>query len=317
MQDEIAESVVASLRGSLLSQREKKLLSRPQTGTAAYEYYLRGRQHLAPMTEPDLQKSAELFSHAIELDPNYGPAYAGLAMVHATLHEWFGAGEEGLAKAEAASARALELSPNLAESHVARGCTLALSRQYDAAGSEFREAIRLNPHLFEAYYYYGRTSFAAGDVARSADLFRDAADARQEDYQSLLLMEQSLRILGKTEESAKEARRGIRRAERALMLNPRDARALSLGSGSLYHLGEIERAIDWCERSLEIDPDDISSVINAACLQANMGNKEGTLKYLERIFSSGRGKRDWIEHDTDYDLVRDDPRFQRLLEKLS
>ena len=317
IQDEIAESVVTSLRGSLLSQREKKLLSRPQTGTAAYEYYLRGRQHLPPMTRPDLEKSAEMFAMAIEHDPNYGPAFAGLAMVHATLYEWFGAGEEGLAKAEAASARALELCPNLAESHVARGCALALSRQYDAAGWEFREAIRLNPHLFEAYYYYGRTSFAAGDVAKSADLFRDAADARHEDYQSLLLMEQSLRILGKREESEKVAREGLERAERALVLNPRDARALSLGSGTLYHLGEVGRAVEWCKRSLEIAPDDISANINAACLQANMGNKEETLALLERVFSGGRGKRDWIEHDRDYDLVRDDPRFQRLLAKLS
>jgi len=201
IQDEIAESVVTALRGTVLSQRERQSIIRPQTGVAAYEYYLRGRQHLPPMAQPDLEKAAELFGRAIEQDPNYGPAFAGLAMVHATLYEWFGAGEEGLAKAEAASARALELNPNLAESHVARGCALALSRQYDAAGQEFREAIRLNPHLFEAYYYYARTSFAQGEVARSAELFRDAADARHEDYQSLLLLDQSLRMMGKMEES--------------------------------------------------------------------------------------------------------------------
>ncbi len=256
-----------------------------------------------------------MFERAIELDADYGPAWAGLAMVHATLYEWFGAGEEDLAGG-GASERALELNPNLAEAHVARGCALSLSRQYDEAAQEFREAIRLNPHLFDAYYYYARTSFAQGEVARSAELFRDAADARHEDYQSLLLLDQSLRMMGKMEESEKEARRGIKRAERALMLNPRDARALSLGSGSLYHLGEVERALEWCKRSLEIDPNDVSAMINAACLQANMGNKEETLVMLERVFAGGRGKRDWIDHDPDYDLVRDDPRFQRLLANL-
>src|SRR5687768_9377971 len=111
IQDEIAESVVASLRGSDLSGREKQALLRPQTGAAAYEYYLRGRQHLPRMTQSDLRHSGEMFEKAIELDSSYGPAYAGLAMVHATLYEWFGAADEDLERAERASHRALELAP--------------------------------------------------------------------------------------------------------------------------------------------------------------------------------------------------------------
>ena len=73
-------------------------MRRPQTGIDAYEYYLRGRQHLPRMTEPDLAKSAEMFDRAIELDPDYGPAFAGLATVHATLYEWFGARERTWSK---------------------------------------------------------------------------------------------------------------------------------------------------------------------------------------------------------------------------
>ena len=62
-----------------------------------------------------------MFERAIELDAGYGPAYAGLAVVHATLHEWFGAQADDLAKAERASRRALELAADMAEAHVARG----------------------------------------------------------------------------------------------------------------------------------------------------------------------------------------------------
>jgi adenylate cyclase len=316
IQDEIAESVVSSLRGTDLSGREKQALLRPQTGAAAYEYYLRGRQHLPRMTQPDLNQSAHMFERAIELDAEYGPAYAGLAIVHATLHEWFGSKEEDLVKAERASRRALELAPELAEAHGARGLVLSQSGRYDEARRAFEEAIRINPHLWDAYYYYARASFACGEIARSAELFRKAADVRQEDFQSPMLLAQSLRMIGKPEEAKEAGREGIRRAERILALNPRDERALSLGSLALFDDGQLARAIEWSERSLEIDPDDMSALINAACMHSRAGRKEDALKFLERVFARGWGKRDWIDHDPDYDILRDDPRFKRLMEKL-
>src|SRR6185295_17897650 len=232
IQDEIAESVATSLRGSVLSRREKQALVRPQTATAAYEHYLRGRQHLPRMSRSDLETSRDMFQRAIALDADYGPAWAGLSTVHATLYEWFGAQADDLAQAERASEQALRLAPDLAEAHVARGFVLSLSRHYDEAAAEFEQAIRVNPHLFDAHYYFARTSFARGDVARSAELFRKAADVRQEDFQSPILLAQSLRMLGRLDEGMEAAREGIRRAEHILALNPRDGRALSIGSGA-------------------------------------------------------------------------------------
>ena len=316
IQDEIAENVATSLRGSVLSGREKQALLRPQTGAAAYEYYLRGRQHLPRLTQADLQQSAEMFQRAIELDAGYSPAFAGLAAVHATLYEWFGARDEDLAKAERASQRALELAPDLAEAHVARGCALSLSGHYDEAAREFEDAIRLNPNLFDAYYYFARTTFASGDIARSAELFRQAADVRQEDFQSAMLGAQSLRMLGRREEAREIELEGIRRAEHILVLNPLDARALSLGSGALFDNGQTARAMEWSRRSLELYPDDMGTLISAACLHSKAGEKEEALALLERVFARGWGKRDWVEHDPDYDILRDDPRFKALLARL-
>jgi len=316
IQDEIAESVATSLRGSVLSSREKPSLLRPQTGAAAYEYYLRGRQHIHRMTQTDLQTSSEMFERAIGLDASYGPAWSWLAVVHATLHEWFGAREDDLVKAERASRRALELAPGFAEAHVARGATLSLSRRYDEASQEFEEAIRLNPNLFEAYYYFARASFASGDLGRSAELFRRAGEVRPEDFQSPMLLGQSLRMLGRSEEATDATREGIRRAEHVLVLNPLDGRALSLGSGALFEDRQTARAMEWSRRSLELYPDDMGALINGACLHAKAGQKEDALELLERVFARGWGKRDWVEHDSDYNILRDDPRFQKLVAKL-
>jgi adenylate cyclase len=314
IEDEIAESVAHSLRGSVLSRSEKRALLRPQTSAPAYEYYLRGRQLLPRMTKPDLERCREMFERAIDLDAGYSPAWSCLSAVHATLYEWFGGRLEDLATAERTSQKALELA--LALAHVARGFVLSLTRCYDEAAAEFEEGIRLNPNLFEAYYYYARTSFASGDIERSAELFCKAADVRQEDFQSAMLAAQSLRMVGRVDEARTVRREGIRRAEHMLVLNPVDGRALSLGSIHLFEDGQTERAQMWSQRSLELYPDDLSTLISAACLHSQAGHKEQALDFLERVLARGWGKRDWIEHDPDYDILRDDPRFKKLLSRL-
>jgi TolB-like protein/tetratricopeptide (TPR) repeat protein len=317
VQDDIAERVATALRGGILSQDDRLALRRPHTSVEAYECYLRGRQHLPRMTGADLEISREMFERAIGLDAGYGPAWAGLAVVHATLYEWFGAQASDLEAGEQASERALLVAPDLAESHVARGFALSLSRRYDEAGREFEEAIGVNPNLFDAYYYFARTAFAQGNIERSVELFRKAAEVRREDFQSPLLLGQSLRMLGRRQESHKANREGIRRAEHALVLNPRDGRALSLAAPALLEEGQAARALEWSRRSLELYPEDMSALVNGACVHAKAGLKDEALGLLERVFARGWGKRDWVEHDPDYDSLRDEPRFRLLLEKLT
>ena len=316
IEEEIAENVATSLRGSVLSGREKQALRRPSTAVEAYEYYLRGRQFLPRMTQPALEQSRRMFERAIELDAEYGPAWACLSAAHATLCEWFGGGDEELAQARRSSQRALELAPGLAEPHVARGLVLSLSPRAEGAAAEFEQAIRINPNLFEAYYYYARSCFARGEIERSAELFRKAADVRTEDFQSAMLLGQSLRMLGRMDESRAATQEGIRRAEHILALNPADGRALSLGSGALFEDGQPSRAVEWAQRGLDLYPDDPGVLINAACLHAKLRQKEEALALLERVFARGWGKREWVEHDPDYDILRDDPRFQQMLARM-
>ena len=98
-----------------------------------------------------------------------------------------------------------------------------------------------------------------------------------------------------------------------LGLNPGDVRALSTGSIALFAVGQPVRAFEWSQRALELNPDDTSVLVNAACLRTKAGQKEQALALLEHVFGEGRGKRDWIEHDPDYNCLRGDPRFERLL----
>ena len=310
IQEDIAENVATSLKG-FLTAKEKIAIRRPETNIEAYECYLKGRQLFHHLS---LQEAKSMFEKAIELDSLYASAYAGLADVHSWIYEWEGSKTSDLTAAEKNSYKALSLAPNLAESHTSLGFVLSLGGKYEESKKEFEEAIKLNQNFFDAYYLYGRTCFADGQIEKSAELFRKAAEIRKEDFQSMLLLSQSLGVLRSPEE--KETRlEGIRRARKQLEINPDDRRALSLGSGNLYDIGEKEEAIKWINHALEIYPEDAGVLINGVCLFAKI-DKEKALNLLEKAVAKGFGKKDWILHDPDYDPLRNEPRFQALLKKL-
>ena len=282
----------------------------------AYDCYLQGRQHLARMMQRGLEASRTMFVRALRLDPDYAPAWAGLATVHACLYEWFDTTQLGIERAEQAGRRALEAAPHLAESHVAFGLARSLTRHYDDAVREFEAAIRINPDLFDAYYYFARTAFARGDMVRAAELFGLAAQLRPEDFQSSMLLGTAARALGQEHVAHDAVLTGIRRAEQVLALNPHDGRALSLGAGALVDAGQVERALEWSSRCIELYPDDTSALVNVACMHARVGQSSAALDLLDRVFARGCGKRDWIVNDPDYASLRPEPRFQRLLGQL-
>ncbi|MEJ0082229.1 MAG: tetratricopeptide repeat protein [Puia sp.] len=310
IQEDIASSVATAIKG-FLTLEEKETIRRPGTVVEAYEYFLKGRQLFHNLK---LEDARDMFRKAIQLDSDYALAYAGLADALSWLYEWEGRSLSVLKEADQSSLKALTLAPNLAESHSSRGYILALGKKYDEAEKEFQEAIRLNSNCYDAYYLYGRSSFSRGDMGKSAEMFLKASEVRQEDFQSLILLAQSLHVMGK-DNVHDVIRKGISKARKQLELNPDDVRVLALGSGSLYDIGEKKEAFEWINRAFELDPDNAGTLFNAACLYAKDGKKDDALSLLERAFAKGYGNKEWIEKDPDYDSLRNEPRFKHLLLK--
>jgi len=316
VQDEIAEQVARVLRGGALNARERRGLHRQPTAIETYECFLRGRQRMHNMQQPHMDEAREFYERAISLDARYAPAWAGLAMLHALLYEWWGANDADLAAADRASGIAMELAPELADARLARAYTLSNQRRYAEACPHFEAAARINPNLGDTYYYYGRAAFAAGETEKSVEMWRKATEVRRDDFESPQLGAQSLRKLGRREEADVLNLEAVRRVERAVELNPVNGRALSFGAGALIEAGQIERALEWSRRAAELYPDDMGVIINAACHNLRLGRKEEALDLLERMFGKGWGKRDWVEKDPDYDCLRDHPRFIAMFAKL-
>jgi adenylate cyclase len=316
VQDEIAETVAGLLRGGALNARERRALHRQPTAIETYECFLRGRQRMHNWRQPDMDEAREFYRRAIALDAEYAPAWAGLAMLHALLYEWWGSSDQDLAQADRASRIAMELGPELADAHLARAYTLSNLGRYDQAREHFEAAIRINPNLFDAYYYYGRAAFAAGDTARSIELWHRGADVRRDDCECPFFEAQALRKLGRHEEAGPINLECIRRAERLLELNPQNARVLSLISGALVYDGQEQRAHEWVTRAERLFPDDMAVVINSALIHTHLGLRQEALDRLERMFGKGWGKKGWIDNDPDYDPLREEPRFKAMMERL-
>ena len=215
IQDEIAQRVVAALRVAL-TPTERKALNKPKSREPeAYEYYLRGRRFFYRLTQKNLEFGRAMFERAIEIDPEYALAHCGLADCFSFLYLWYQQRPEYLQGAELASRRAGELSPDLAEAHASSGLVLSWCEECaDQAERHFETALRLNPRLFEAYYFFARDCFARGRLEKAARLFERAAEVRPEDYQAALLLPQVYHALGRNEDSERAARRGLEIAER-------------------------------------------------------------------------------------------------------
>ena len=313
IQDEIASSVVTAL-GLSVDQREKRHLVKTSTADVeAYEFYLRGRKLFQKWTRENISLAQEMFERAVALDQNFAAAWAGLATAHVHLHGCDT--EPHLEKAREASARALKLDPQSAEAHVAAAQGLSMEQRYDDAAAEFEQAIDLDPTLFDAHYYYARSCFKGGDLEKSLRLFRQAQSVRPDDYQAVYLEALVLMQLRGWNEAREAYQRGLESSRKHLALNPHDARAYVLGAGAFARLGETQRAKEWAERAMLLDPDNLNMKYNFACMLVTaLHDYEGALDLLDPLFDRMRADvMHWVKTDPDLDPVRDHPRFKAML----
>lgn len=316
IQDDIARSIVSALEVKLTPKDRRAIQNVATSDVQAYDYYLRGRKYFYEFTRRQFHNANRMFVKAIEADPNYALAYAGMADVYSLLYQWADSSRENIAKADAASIKAITLDPDLAEAHTARGTALAINNRHEEAERAFENAILLNPGLYEPYYFYGRDCLGAGKFEKAARLFSEACKIRPDDYQAPSFLAMAYAQLGRSKEQADADRRTLEAVEKHINLHPDDGRALTFGAYALAEQEQYDRAREWSARALDADRDEPAIMYNVACTYSLLGDKDGAIELLDRALQQGYGHRDWLANDPDFAPLRDDPRFQELLDRL-
>ena len=314
IQDEIAQNIAGALRVMLTENEKREIEKVPTNKVQAYDYYLRGRQSFNQMRRKGLEFARQMFARAVVIDPGYARAYAGVGDCCSFLYMWCEASDDNLQEALSASRRAVELDPQSAEAHASRGFAESLNRNYQSAEQEFEIALRLDPQLFDAYYFYGRSCFSEGHWEKAAGLFAQASQANPDDYQAPALRGLCFRALGRMKEAREAFEDCLQTIERHLQLYPDDARAVSMAAGSLYGLGDHARALEWADRALSMAPEEAAILYNVACAYALLNETDKAIDCLEQAFRQGYSHKVWVENDPDFSPIRDHPRFRALLQ---
>ncbi|MGH9601392.1 MAG: tetratricopeptide repeat protein, partial [Terriglobales bacterium] len=240
VQDEIARSIAEALRVALTPQEEKKIAERPTENMQAYDCYLRGRSYTRQM---NFDFAMEMYERAIELDPTFALAYAGVGQLCGVIYEVREQHARWIEKGLAACEKGMALQPELAEILVARGRVAYGLKHYDEAARYALEAIQRKPNCDSAYDVLGRAYFASDRFEDAAAIAETAIEANGDDYNVYIPFELSLERLGRRGEANLLAERQRRALEQQLEMVPEDVRARMLLANRYAALGRKEDAI--------------------------------------------------------------------------
>ena len=257
IQTDIAERVAEALKVQLLTENRNLIQQKAPEDIGAYVLYLRGRYHWSRRNKEDLEKAIAYFGEAIEKDPNYALAHAGMADCYTLMgrHLYLPA-KEAFSKARDFANRALELNNDLAEAHTSLAAVLFIyDWEWDAAEDQFKRAIQLNPNYATAHYWH-----------------------------SVLLQ-----TTGRLQES-------VTAAEKAQVLDPLSP-VIGMGVVQAYFFsGQYDKAVEECHRYLDMDPSFVVARDFLVHLHVQNGLFEEAAEEAKRLLDVSERKSEAMAH---------------------
>jgi TolB-like protein/lipopolysaccharide biosynthesis regulator YciM len=346
LQDEVASAIAREIKIKLTPQEQARWASTRPVNPEAYELYLKGRYYWNLRTEQGLKKSLEYFQQAIEKDPGYALAYAGLADSYVVLPTWnVMAPKEAYPRAKAAAFKALEMDETLAEAHAALG---SARQEYDwdwvGAEKEFKRAIELNPGYASAHQWYAEYLSTMG---RHNEAIAEAKRAQELDPLSLMINA----IGGRVSFYARRYDEAIAQCRRTLELNAgfypahlflgwayeqeklyaeaisEYQKAIAAGEGNPLLAAELARgyaaagkrteALTIISQMGEISKRRHVPSYVIAQIYTALGDTGRAFQWLEKAYQERDSQLTWLKAEPGFDSLRPDPRFQDLLRRMN
>jgi TolB-like protein/Tfp pilus assembly protein PilF len=345
VQEEIAKEISANLRLKLSGEQQSRVTKHYTENPEAYQLYLKGRFYWNKRTGEALKKAIEYFNQAIEKDPTYALAYAGLADAYG-LSPFYStdAPQEAFPKAKAVAKKALELDETLAEAHTSLAPVLSIyDWNFPESNREFQRAIELNPNYATAHHWYGGINLAAlgrfdeaiAEMKRAqeldplssiinADLGETYFEARQydrsiEQLRKTVEMDQSFYYahyhLGMAYEMKGSFSEAIAEYYKARQLND-DPRVLAFLGHAFAVSGKRDDALKTLDQLKEISRQRYVQAYNFAIVYAGLGEKDKAFQWLERSYQEHAPRMMRLKVDPFLDNLRSDPRFDDLVRRI-
>ncbi|HJP67964.1 MAG TPA: TIR domain-containing protein [Sphingomicrobium sp.] len=318
IQDELSEAIVKALKLKLLPKDKMAIEQRGTSNAEAYNLYLMARQYWITGDFGDQRREERvirLCRRAIEIDAEYPQAWALMGLAQASLFYAY-SGNEGKDDGLAAAERALALDPGIAEAHLPRAWHLALHGQLHQAEAEIETALRLNPDCWEANKEAARIRYREGRLDESIRLLEHASELAESDFHSLGMLTAAYLARGDMERVRACAEKMVPLVQPVLAHDPDNGAALAFLALSHAALGDLDRARDYVDRAILLDPDNLYMRFNIAWpLIHFFRDKERALELLgPALERAGPNLVSLAAADPNLDPLREDPRFGQMLE---
>ena len=339
LQQDISREISERLRLKLPGAGDQQLARRNPSNAEAYQLYLKGRYYLFKGSQEEMSKAVENFNQALELDPNYALAYAGLADVYYGQADVKYSPKDLMPRMKAAAEKALQLDDTLAEAH---NSLAIVSYVYDwnwpTAEREFKRAIELDPNYVFAHHQYGwllalsgRQTEAANELARASQLDplsplvtvdNNVPYALSKQYDRGLVFAQKGEemdpnfflahfVQGWIYDKKGDYEKSIAKLQRARQLE--DQPWISCWLGHAYAAsGDRQNAQKIINDLSELSKRRYVSPYFTATVYAGLKDKEKTIEYLEKAYQVKSIWLVWLRVEDIFDFLRPDPRFQDL-----
>src|SRR5687768_7732478 len=345
LQSEIARNVSTKLRSKLSGAEEQKVAKTYTANPEAYQLYLKGLYHWNKRTPESLKTSVDYFNQAIEKDPRYAQAYAGMALAYVIFPQYsIGKPAEAMPKGKAAAKKALELDETLAEAHAALGQALfSYDRNVAESDREYQRAIELNPNYATAHQWYSGSTLTA--TGRFAQAITEGRRAVELDPLSLIANVE----LSATYGYARQNDQAIAQLRKVIELDPNWYLSHMVLCQTYSYNRQFTEAIAECEkaRGLDDDPAVLGYLARAYVMSgkrtegmnvvaqmhelskqryvpaygfgvayAALDDKDQAFQWLARSLQDNAWEITYLKVDPSMDSLRTDPRFDDLVRRV-